>query len=78
MDLNFFPFDFHNRIQKLNVGGQIFTTTTQTFAMILHGLEGFVKDGDGNVFIDRDGELFGYILNFCRDKAHPSRKLFQV
>lgn len=71
----FFEFNLENQIQKINVGGQIFTTTNQTFSMISSGLGlglyGFgkpMKDGDGNVFIDRDGEMFGYILNFCRHK----------
>ena len=66
-------FHLDNQMQKINVGGQIFTTTKQTLSPICIALgldlPGFVKpmtDGDGNIFIDRDGEMFGYILNFCR------------
>lgn len=65
-------FNLDKQIQKINVGGQIFTTTSQTFSLIssccLPDFGGPMKDGDGNVFIDRDGELFGYILNFCRNQ----------
>ena len=71
--MDFSLFNVYNQIQKINVGGQIFTTTKQTLSPIsialAWDLPGFVKpmtDGDGNIFIDRDGEMFGYILNFCR------------
>lgn len=61
-----------NKIEKINVGGLIFTTTTQTLSLLsfnwLDGSTTPMKDQDGNVFIDRDGEMFGYILNFCRNQ----------
>ena len=53
-----------NDVEKINVGGIVFTTTTQTLSML--SLLTCLRDQDGNVFVDRDGEMFGYILNFCR------------
>lgn len=55
----------------INVGGQIFTTTEKTFNKIfkhwiIHRIN-LKQDSDGNVFIDRDEEMFKYILNFCRN-----------
>jgi len=70
---------------KLNVGGFRFETTEHTLickdkgsffeSMIVS--PNTVKDDQGSYFIDRDGILFGYILNFLRDGdvALPSTDL---
>lgn len=59
----------------LNVGGVQYTTTRNTLLRYPESMLGkmfdgnFVpscKDKDGNHFIDRDGELFRYVLNFLR------------
>ena len=57
---------------RLNVGGEIFTTSRETlthnreslFPLILDGRIPCAKDGQGNYFIDRDGSHFRHILNF--------------
>jgi hypothetical protein len=63
------------KIVKLNVGGVKYTTTTTTlsklggfFASLCKYDEQFetLKDENGRIFIDRDGEIFKYILNFLR------------
>lgn len=60
---------------ELNVGGKFYTTTVLTLTKIKDSLLGKVfsgsekpleKDGDGKYFIDRDGLLFRYILDFLR------------
>ncbi|XP_062600723.1 BTB/POZ domain-containing protein KCTD6-like [Saccostrea cucullata] len=58
----------------LNVGGYIYNTTRATLVKYPNSTLGlmmkedtlFSKDQDGNFFIDRDGQMFRYILNFCR------------
>eukprot|EP00817_Percolomonadidae_sp_ATCC50343_P004143 CAMPEP_0117424322 /NCGR_PEP_ID=MMETSP0758-20121206/4763_1 /TAXON_ID=63605 /ORGANISM="Percolomonas cosmopolitus, Strain AE-1 (ATCC 50343)" /LENGTH=227 /DNA_ID=CAMNT_0005208029 /DNA_START=587 /DNA_END=1270 /DNA_ORIENTATION=- len=51
-------------IIKLNVGGSHFTTTRQTLMKIPY----FTKQIPS--FIDRDGELFGYLLKYIRGDQH--------
>ncbi|XP_067897484.1 potassium channel regulatory protein-like isoform X2 [Heterodontus francisci] len=60
---------------KLNVGGKIFETLPDTLAKvpssklcrILTGSEPSIQQiGSREYFIDRDGSLFGYILDFLR------------
>ena len=57
----------------LNVGGVNFTTTSDTlrgcpyFETLLSGRFKVARDGAGNVFVDRDGQRFRYILNFLRE-----------
>ena len=63
-------------IISLNVGGTIYTTTRSTLTRYPDSMLGAMfggklplensKDSQGNYFIDRDGELFKYILNFLR------------
>jgi len=63
---------------KLNVGGKKFTTTLSTLthktdsmlAAMFSGRYGHVMDDEGNIFIDRDGELFGHVLAFLREGEH--------
>lgn len=59
---------------SLNVGGEIYTTTLDTLTRCRDSMLGamftgqipVVRDSRGNVFIDRDGKAFRYILNFLR------------
>ncbi|XP_070536926.1 BTB/POZ domain-containing protein KCTD6-like [Ptychodera flava] len=58
----------------LNVGGQIHTTTRGTLTRCADSMLGSMfsdrmptkRDDQGNYFIDGDGKLFRYILNFLR------------
>lgn len=58
----------------LNVGGEIFTTTLDTLTRCRDSMLGamftgqipVLRDNRGNVFIDRDGKVFRYILNYLR------------
>lgn len=71
---------FLNQLNKnylqLNVGGQVFTTTLDTLTKIegnyLHdiftGKMNIILDRNNMVFIDRDGEYFGYVLDYLRDE----------
>ena len=60
---------------KLDIGGQIHTTSIQTLrrdpdsmlAAMFSGRHELSKEADGSYFIDRDGTFFRYILNFLRD-----------
>ncbi|KAL3317399.1 hypothetical protein Ciccas_003949 [Cichlidogyrus casuarinus] len=60
-----------NKIVALNVGGKLYETTEDTltrhqntFLSRLSQLD--QKDASGRYFIDRDGKLFRYILDYCR------------
>jgi len=63
-------------IIELNVGGFSYTTSRTTvmscpdsmLARMISGLMSTATDTNGRIFIDRDGPLFRYILNFLRDK----------
>ncbi|XP_062614225.1 BTB/POZ domain-containing protein KCTD6-like [Saccostrea cucullata] len=63
-----------SEIIRLNVGGHIYTTTRSTLVRYPDSMLGAMFKGDipskvdqdGNFFIDRDGQMFRYILNFCR------------
>eukprot|EP01120_Amphizonella_sp_Union-15-10_P006980 TRINITY_DN230_c0_g3_i1.p1 TRINITY_DN230_c0_g3~~TRINITY_DN230_c0_g3_i1.p1 ORF type:complete len:305 (-),score=75.15 TRINITY_DN230_c0_g3_i1:129-971(-) len=69
---------------KLNIGGKIFETTAATLnkypesvlANLFAGENKLKPDENGVYFIDRDGSLFGYVLNFLRDDnlALPSNQ----
>ncbi|KNC46800.1 potassium channel tetramerization domain-containing protein [Thecamonas trahens ATCC 50062] len=57
----------------LNVGGVLYTTTAETlrrgsafFDALLSGRTPSGQDADGNYFIDRNGEVFKYVLEFLR------------
>jgi hypothetical protein len=66
---------------KFNVGGQIFKTTFKSLSSIpgsfFHSLaitgnlEGLPTLPDGSIFIDRDPQMFRYIINYVR---HPDEK----
>jgi hypothetical protein len=57
---------------RLNVGSRVFDTCPQTLTMspyfdsFLEGRIGHAVDENGRLFIDRDGDLFAYLLNFMR------------
>lgn len=65
-------------IIELNVGGQIYVTRHSTLLSVPnsflwnmfqeHGSDQMTRDSKGRYFIDRDGFLFRYILDYLRDK----------
>jgi hypothetical protein len=65
-----------NDIIELNVGGFSYATSKSTFlsspdsmlARLVSGNLPTATDNNGRIFIDRDGPLFRYILNYLRDK----------
>lgn len=64
----------NSNVVKLNVGGEIYTTTISTLCKYPDSMIGAMFNGSlstsldeyGCVFIDRDGELFKYVLNYLR------------
>ncbi|CAH1787266.1 unnamed protein product [Owenia fusiformis] len=66
-----------NELIHLNVGGVIYTTTRLTLTTypntmigaMFNGNMSNTKDEHGRIFIDRDGELFKYVLNFLRSST---------
>nr|XP_002731340.1 PREDICTED: potassium voltage-gated channel subfamily D member 1-like [Saccoglossus kowalevskii] len=64
-----------NDLINLNVGGKIYTTSRSTLTRYPDSMLGAMFGGDfptrsdsnGNIVIDRDGELFRYVLNFLRN-----------
>ncbi|KAM9837617.1 BTB/POZ domain-containing protein KCTD21-like [Aulostomus maculatus] len=72
--------DNRNSVQdpvSLNVGGEIYTTTIDTLTRCRDSMLGamftgqmpLLRDPQGNVFIDRDGKVFRYILNYLRSSS---------
>ncbi|KAL6204215.1 hypothetical protein ACLB2K_021483 [Fragaria x ananassa] len=65
---------------RLNVGGKVFCTTIDTFtlrepdSMLAAMFSGRhpLNHEEGCVLLDRDGEYFGYILNWLRDGDVPA------
>lgn len=72
---------------KLNVGGTIYRTTRSTLlkdpnsvlSAMFSGRHELEKDEDGAYSIDRDGELFRYVLNYLRNDELfcPDDKFFR-
>lgn len=73
--------DCDDEIVRLNVGGQLFSTTKRTllsaensiFGQILNDKSGkndfessMIHLADGSLFIDRDGCLFAFVLEYLR------------
>lgn len=65
-------------VVELNVGGVFYTTSLATItkdedsllsAMFVQRTEQATKDSKGRYFLDRDGVLFRYVLDFLRDRA---------
>lgn len=62
---------------SLNVGGEIYTTTLGTLTRCQDSMLGamftgqipILRDNKGHVFIDRDGKVFRYILNYLRSSS---------
>lgn len=62
---------------SLNVGGEIYTTTLDTLTHHRDSMLGamftgqipVLRDTRGHVFIDRDGKIFRYILNYLRSNS---------
>jgi len=71
-----------NRI-LLDIGGSLFSTTTETLTKIPDSMIARMFSGrfpihvneDGRIFIDRDGSHFEYILNFLRDPERNAPKI---
>lgn len=66
-----------SEIVELNVGGVHYTTTLTSLksekTSLLHEIftnleENGIKDSKGRIFLDRDGVLFRYVLDYLRDK----------
>ncbi|XP_048884080.1 BTB/POZ domain-containing protein KCTD21-like [Brienomyrus brachyistius] len=62
---------------SLNVGGEVYTTTLDTLTRCRDSMLGamftgqipLLRDRRGNFFIDRDGKVFRYILNYLRSNS---------
>lgn len=73
------------KVVGLNVGGVLYTTTLYTItqfpdsklAELFDAEIQIPKDPRGNFFIDRDGHLFKYVLNFLRSGKLVLPKNFQ-
>lgn len=67
--------DYKPRIVKLNVGGKKFETHKDT--LVQHSeffrakFEKKFFNDDGEIFIDRNGDLFAYILDYMRSQELP-------
>ena len=64
-----------NLVIELNVGGYFYSTTKRTITsepnnslVELIGENSGCKDSSNRIFIDRDGKLFRFILDFLRNK----------
>ncbi|XP_031440569.1 BTB/POZ domain-containing protein KCTD11-like [Clupea harengus] len=62
---------------SVNVGGEVYTTTLDTLTRCRDSMLGamftgqipLLRDRRGNFFIDRDGKVFRYILNYLRSNS---------
>ena len=71
-------YNFQSNKVKLDVGGQVFSTSLSTLrrdpdsmlAVMFSGRHELVEE-DGTFFLDRDGTYFRHILNFLRDGFQP-------
>jgi hypothetical protein len=84
----------HEGRVELNIGGFHFETSVQTLRRVPHTLFDAYFSGryaqdvctDGSIFVDRDGEHFGHILEYMRDGvvsvaepgARPSMSLLRA
>lgn len=70
---------------ELNVGGKLYNTTVTTLTRLPNNLiermftgqSAMSKDSKGRYFIDRDGEIFGHVLNFLRTRTLTLREDFE-
>mmetsp|Transcript_6452 Transcript_6452/g.7005 ORF Transcript_6452/g.7005 Transcript_6452/m.7005 type:complete len:206 (+) Transcript_6452:98-715(+) len=74
-------------IVKLNVGGQLFTTTSTTLKAVSNSMLSAMFSGrfklekdtsTNSVFIDRDPTYFHHILNWLRNKTLPDLSLREI
>jgi len=73
--LNVSPFRLTSKRVKLDVGGEYFSSTSETLTKVPDSVLGRMFSGryklnltnEGRIFIDRDGTHFRHILNFLRD-----------
>ena len=72
--MNLFESNSKNKYIKINVGGKIFETTENTlkesslfFKGLLSGNFSYLKDENGNLFVDRSPDLFTKVLNIIRN-----------
>ncbi|XP_075227555.1 BTB/POZ domain-containing protein Ktl [Lycorma delicatula] len=69
--------DSNAAVVELNVGGVFYTTAAKTLAKepdsvlagIVNDSSSWPKDSKGKYFIDRDGVLFRYVLDYLRNQA---------
>jgi hypothetical protein len=66
--------DGEDDVVDLNVGGSFYSTTRTTLlrydsmlSRMFSGRHELKRRPDGRIFIDRDGELFKFVLQFLRD-----------
>ena len=68
---------------RLNVGGRLFETASETlvkaeyFQPVLTRRIGHAVDDSGAFLIDRDGDLFGIILQWLRTYDRPSQRTLE-
>jgi len=67
-----------NPIVKLDIGGTLHKTLLSTltkhpgfFQDMFSSTQALLKDGEGAIFIDRDGRYFYHVLNYLRDGRVP-------
>lgn len=71
------PTDQEDSVVELNVGGVFYTTSLATLtreddsslATMFKDRQSLEKDAKGKYFVDRDGVLFRYVLDFLRNQA---------
>lgn len=67
------------KIIKLNVGGTIYQTTIKTLTsdknsllyLMFNDKFNLLNDSNNNIFIDRDGDIFSYVLSYLRTGYIP-------
>jgi len=82
-ELGIAPHKLHSNRVLLDIGGSLFSTTTETLTKIPDSMIARMFSGrfpihvndDGRIFIDRDGTHFQYILNFLRDPERNAPKI---
>jgi hypothetical protein len=86
--------DKQQRRVELNIGGYLFQTSVQTLRRVPHTFFDAYFSGrylqdmcrDGSIFVDRDGNHFGHVLDYMRDGvmsvaepgSHPSVSLLRA
>ena len=71
----------HNSVVELNIGGVVYTTTSSTLTKFPDSMLGAMfsgsmpttRDHNGRFFIDRNGDLFQYILDYLRSAQLPAK-----